>query len=87
MCASDNNVIEAWIYHLRGPWGRRSGKIPKNARFYFTEKGWDSVGKFVIKECIKAKQEYKIIKVKENSVNVIWEDSYTGYEIAAQPKK
>lgn len=83
MAGGDKEVIDAWIYQLRGP----SRSIPSNAKFYFTEKGWKEVGRNVVKACQRVGQEYRIIKVKEKSVNVVWRDKHTEYEVACQPKR
>jgi hypothetical protein len=76
-------VVEAWIYKLRGS----DRSLPRNARFWFTEAGWRDVGKAVVAACIKAGQDYRVIRIKENEVEVVWRDAHTGYEVAAQPKK
>lgn len=60
------------------------GNIPKNAKFFFTEKGWKDVGRHVVSACLKTRTKFRILKVKENSVNVVWANDY---ELAAQPKK
>ena len=79
-------VIEAWFDSLRGP-GKRQGGIPRNARFYFTELGWKEVGRKVAEACQQVGQEYRVIKVKEGTVNVVWRDRHYGLEVAAQPRK
>jgi hypothetical protein len=71
-------VIDAWIDKLRGP----NRTLKQNARFWFTEKGWKEVGSKVMEACKKVGQRYRILKVKEKAVNVVWEDVY---EVAAQP--
>ena len=76
-------VALAWIDKLRG--AERS--IPANARFYFTEKGWAEVGRAVVTACGQSGQDYRIIRIKENEVHVVWRDAHTGFEVAAQPKK
>lgn len=77
-------VADAWVEKLRGPGGRT---LPANTRFYFTEKGWREIGRRVVAACGQSGQEYRIIRVKENEVNVVWRDNHTDYEVAAQPKK
>jgi hypothetical protein len=79
MACGDEKVIEAWFDKLNGP-GR---SIPRNAKFYFTESGWQEVGRHVVTACQQAGQEYRVIKTKENEVNVVWRQMY---EVAAQPK-
>lgn len=73
-----------WGEKLRGP-KRRS--FPTNARFFFTEKGWKEVGRDIIRRAQEAGQEYKIISIKETDAQVVWQDKYTGYEVAVQPKR
>ena len=74
---SEMEVIEAWI-DMPGP--RKS--IPKNGRFYFTEKGWDKYGRAVIKACQKTGQEYRVIRIKENAVEVLYKDDI---QVMARP--
>ncbi len=77
---SFDEVIDAWVHVLRGP----KRNIPQNAKFYFTESGWKNVGKNVVAACQRVGQRYRVIKVKEKSINVVWRDKF---EVAAQPKK
>jgi hypothetical protein len=83
MGLSLTGVAEAWVDKLRGP----DRSLPANARFYFTEKGWAEVGRSVIQACGQTGQDYRVIRIKEKEVNVVWRDMHTGYEVAAQPKK
>jgi hypothetical protein len=83
MGQSDETVIDAWIDKLRGP----SRSLPRNAFFWFTEKGWREVGRAVIRACIASGQSYRVIRIKENEVDVVWRDKFTGLEVAAQPKR
>lgn len=71
-------IGDAWIDDLHGP----RCAIPWNTRFYFTEEGWRRVGRKVIAACQRVGQEYRVIAVKENAVDVVFRDPY---EIAAQP--
>lgn len=80
---SNEPVVDAWIDKLRGP----ARSLPANARFWFTEKGWAAVGRAVVHACQASGQAYRVIRVKENEVEVTWRDKYTGYEVAAQPRK
>ncbi len=80
MACGNEQVLEAWFEKLNGP-GRRG--IPHSAKFYFTEAGWREVGRHVVRACQQTGQEYRVIKVKENAVNVVWQDEY---EVAAQPR-
>lgn len=79
-------IADAWTPYLNGACGG-AGNVPSNARFYFTELGWELIGKNVVAACQKHNQRYRVISVKENSVNVVWEDKHYGYEVACQPKK
>lgn len=49
-------------------------RLRKNCRFYFTEKGWDLIGRSVIKACLKEKQKYRVIAIKENSIDIFYKD-------------
>lgn len=71
-------IIDAWIPWLRGP----NKSIPGNARFYFTEEGWRKVGRNVAAACRRAGQKYRVIKVKENAIDVVCRNEY---EVAGQP--
>jgi hypothetical protein len=62
-------IFEVW---MDMPIPRKS--IRKNCRFYFTEKGWDVYGRAIVKACQKVGQEYRVIRIKENSVEVFYED-------------
>jgi hypothetical protein len=73
-----DEIADAWIYALRGP----DSSIPWNARFYFTEKGWRKVGHNVAAACRHSGQEYRVIKIKENAIDVVYRNEY---EVAGQP--
>jgi len=77
-------VVDAWVNDLRGP---DKASIPTNSRFYFTEKGWDVIGRKVIAACMKIGQDYRVIAIKETDAQVVWRDKVSGYEVAVQPKK
>ena len=79
---SPSNVVDAWIDHLRGT----EKSLPQNCRFFFTEKGWDVIGRNVIAECMKVNQDYRVIAIKETDAQVVWRDKHTDYEVAVQPK-
>lgn len=78
MSCVDNSVIQTWIHQLTGP------RATRNARFYFTEQGWKEVGRKVIKQLQKVKQKYRVIKIKEKSVDVIAKGPF---EVAIRPRK
>lgn len=71
-------VIDAWIHKLRSP---KVG-LPENTRFYFTETGWDEIGREVIAACQRNGQEYRVIARKENDLDVVYRDEY---QVAGQP--
>jgi hypothetical protein len=72
-------VFEAW-------WDMPIPKKPinKNCRFYFTEKGWDIYGREIIKACQRVGQEYRVISVKEKSVDVYYIDDI---QVVVRPLK
>ena len=72
------DISDAWIDELHGS----RCAIPGNSRLYFTEEGWRKVGRKVVAACQRVGQEYRVIAVKENAVDVVFRDPY---EIAAQP--
>lgn len=75
--------METWIDKLRGP----DRPIPRNAKFYFTERGWREIGRKVVAACKKEGQEYRVIRVKERDVNVVWRDHHYDTEVATQLRK
>jgi hypothetical protein len=83
LCPCYGPIAEAWAGKLRGP----DGPIPRNAKFYFTEHGWREVGRKVVAACKKVEQEYRIIRIKECEVDVVWRDRHYDTEVAAQPRK
>jgi len=85
--SSPEAVADVWINKLRGPYKKSGGNIPRNAKFYFTELGWQEVGRKVVEACQRSRQDYRVVKVKEESVNVVWRNRHYGYEVAAQPRK
>ena len=72
------DVLDAWINKLSGPCA------PRNSRFYFTEEGWKEVGSKVVDACKKTGQEFRIITIKEKSVDVIAKGPF---EVAVRPRK
>jgi hypothetical protein len=75
-------VLDAWIDDLIGP---ARSSLPPNCRFYFTEKGWREVGRKVVAAAQVARQEYRVIAIKETDAQVVWRDKTRGYEVAVQP--
>jgi hypothetical protein len=76
-------MADVWFGKLRGP----DRPIPSNAKFYFTEHGWREIGREVVTACKKRGQQYRVIRVKERDVDVVWRDRYYDTEVAAQPRK
>jgi hypothetical protein len=72
-------VWDAWV-HMNSP--RRP--VNRNARFYFTEEGWRRYGRKTIEVCQQVGQRYRVIRIKENSVDVIYRDAV---QVAVRPKK
>ena len=83
MSAGSSEVIDAWIFKLRGS----AHSLPPNSRFYFTEKGWREIGRQVIAACQQTGQRYRIIRLKETDAQVCWRDKHCGYEVAIQPRR
>jgi hypothetical protein len=76
-------IAEATGGKLRGP----DCPIPRNAKFYFTERGWREIGRHAVAACKYEGQAYRIIRVKERDVNVVWRDRHYDTEVAAQPRR
>ena len=72
-------VTEAWV---QMPSPKRS--LYKNCRFYFTEAGWRRFGRPTISACQKTNQEYRVLRIKEKSVDVVYRDEY---QVAVRPRK
>jgi hypothetical protein len=78
MGVTTEEVVDAWIEKLSAP----KSAIPSNARFYFTELGWREIGKHVVAACQRSGQQYRVITIKENAIDVVYQDEY---QIAGQP--
>ena len=72
-------VTEAWV---QMPSPKRS--IARNCRFYFTEAGWRRYGRPTIIACQQSNHEYRVLRIKQKSVNVIYRDEY---QVAVRPKR
>jgi len=72
-------VWDAWL-DMNSP--RRP--VNRNARFYFTEEGWRRYGRKTIEVCQQVGQRYRVLRVKESAVDVIYRDEY---QVAVRPKK
>lgn len=82
MGAASESVLDAWFDHLKGPPYR--GRLARNCRFYFTEEGWREVGSRVLEAAMRDSLAFRILTVKEASVEVMWRDRY---EVAVRPRK
>lgn len=71
-------VVRAWIAM---PAPRR---LSKNTRFYFTEEGWRRYGRPTVAACQTVGQRYRVIAIKERSVDVLYRDAV---QVAVRPKK
>ena len=76
---SPAEVCDAWFPYLRGM------GTGKNDRYFFTEKGWNKIGRKVVTALKRHGLPFRIISVKENSVDVMATDHE--YEVAVRPRK
>src|SRR6185503_7002646 len=60
-------ITREWISM---PYPRR--RIERNCRFYFTEEGWRRYGRPTIRACQRVGRRYRVIAIKEKSVDVIY---------------
>ena len=72
-------VTDAWV---QMPSPKRS--LHRNCRFYFTEAGWRKYGRPTITACQQTNQEYRVLRIKEKSVDVVYRDEY---QVAVRPRK
>lgn len=75
----NETVMEAWD-KLNSP--RRD--IFKNCRFFFTEAGWRRYGRPAVTACQQTGQLYRVLSIKEKSVEVVYRDEL---QVAVRPKK
>lgn len=68
-CFCPNSVVNAWFDKLRGL------GTGKNNRYFFTEKGWDEVGRAVIVALKQERVRFRIISVKHRDVDVMAGDN------------
>ena len=73
-------VGESWLDKLKGP----SLPLHKNCKFWFTEDGWNEVGRDVVAALQATKTEYRVLKIKERSVDIFYKDRL---EVATRPKR
>ncbi len=71
-------VIRAWV---EMPSPRR---LFKNTKFYFTEEGWRRYGRKTVAACLTVGQRYRVIRIKEKSVDVVYRDDV---QVAVRPRK
>ncbi len=71
-------VSDTWVHRLPSP----KPSIHRNARFYFTEIGWDEIGRDVIAACQRTGQRYRVLAIKENALDIIFQDEF---QVAGQP--
>ena len=76
--ALEGDVLRAWG-EINVP--RRA--INHNCRFYFTEAGWKRYGRPTVAACRKCNVVYRVLAVKEHSVEVIYRDEW---QVAVRPK-
>ncbi len=79
MGANMDHVVDAWI-DMNGP--RRA--VNKNCRYYFTEAGWKRYGRRTVAACQQVGQSYRVIAIKEKSVDVFYRDEI---QVAVRPLK
>jgi hypothetical protein len=58
--------------------------VNKNVRFYFTEEGWRRYGRKTIEVCQQVGQRYRVLRIKENAVDVIYRDEF---QVAVRPRR
>ena len=72
-------VWDAWV-----PMNSPRRPVNKNARFYFTEEGWQRYGRKTIEVCQQVGQRYRVLRIKENAVDVIYRDEF---QVAVRPRR
>lgn len=77
--SNDFTVWDSWS-SMNSP--RRT--INKKCRFFFTEAGWNRYGRPTIPACQQKRQKYRVIAVKECTVDVIYRDEV---QVAVRPRK
>jgi hypothetical protein len=56
----------------------------RSLRFYFTEKGWNKIGRIVLSNILANNGQCRVLKVKENSIDPLYKDEY---QVATRPRK
>ena len=72
------DVARAWI---EMPAPRR---LFKHTKFFFTEEGWRLFGRRTVAACQAVGQRYRVITIKEKSVDVVYRDAV---QVAVRPRK
>jgi hypothetical protein len=72
-------VFDAWA-KMNNP--RRD--VHRNSRFYFTEAGWRKYGRATVAACQFHGQGYRVLRIKESAVDVIYRDEW---QVAVRPKR
>lgn len=75
----NETVTEAW-----GEMPSPKRSITRNCRFYFTEEGWRRYGRLTITACQQTNQEYRVLRIKEKSVDIVYRDEY---QVAVRPRR
>lgn len=71
-------IADAWVA-INSP--RKA--LYKNCRFYFTEEGWKRYGRQTVAACQSVSQQYRVIRIKERSVEVMYRDEF---QVAVRPR-
>lgn len=73
------DVFDAWADIPKAP-----KHLNKNCRFYFTEDGWKKFGHNTVETCRKVDYRFRVITIKEKSVDIFYQDKY---QVAVRPRK
>jgi hypothetical protein len=73
-------VSAAWQLDLDMP--RRD--VHKNARFYFTEAGWDRFGRAIVAAARESGQRIRVLRTKEKDVDALYRDEW---QVMVRPKR
>ena len=91
----DDEVIRFWKTGIMSPnpdvvidaWSRMNmprRALYKNCRFYFTEMGWKRFGRPTITACQQTGTPYRVITIKEKSVDIFYRDEI---QVAVRAKR
>jgi hypothetical protein len=72
-------VMDAWR-----PMNAPRRALYKNCRFYFTETGWKRFGRPTLTACQQMGTRYRVIAIKEKSVDVFYRDEI---QVAVRARK